>query len=163
MHYGSTQCKRTTAGHQRAIYCLENVAENLLASGGDDGVKIWKWEHLLNPSQVQTWNLLLFHDSLSFYCAGGETSGYFSTACFVSSVCTLCVVFDCFMDLIGNWECLRPTALLTILRYWLHVFKNLFQKGDARMEGQCSVLLIMFLVVFVVVVLYLEFLYQNPQ
>lgn len=39
------------AGHEGAIYCLEGVG-NLLASGGDDGVKVWKWDHLLNPSKV---------------------------------------------------------------------------------------------------------------
>lgn len=74
-----------TAGHQRAIYCLENVADNLLVSGGDDGVKIWKWEHLLNPSEVSI-EVTCASSSLFPYCIGGETSGYFSAACFVSSV-----------------------------------------------------------------------------
>ena len=35
-----------------SLYCLEEIGDRTLASGGDDGIKLWKWDDLIRNNKV---------------------------------------------------------------------------------------------------------------
>ena len=34
------------------LYCLEDVSNHMLAGGGEDGIKLWKWDELTRNTKV---------------------------------------------------------------------------------------------------------------
>ena len=40
------------SGHIGSSYSLASVGQDLLVSGGEDGVKVWQWNSLLGSSEV---------------------------------------------------------------------------------------------------------------
>ena len=34
------------------MYCLEDISNHMLAGGGEDGIKLWKWDELTRNTKV---------------------------------------------------------------------------------------------------------------
>ena len=34
------------------LYCLEDISNHMLAGGGEDGIKLWKWDELTRNTKV---------------------------------------------------------------------------------------------------------------